>query len=475
MTILSLTLLCVCVARGQDPQEPAGPEPPKPAARSIPPIPDTSTDPNGATDLYSSVQPDTTPLTGLQTPGLGNPELRHSYWVPGFQYGVTAQSNPLTTSTNQSWYATNYIGASLSLQKSWSNSQLVLNYSGGATITSESGQSNGSYQQLGVGQNFQFRRWQLQWSDQFAYLPQTQFGFGGSTGLGLPGVGGTLGPPGPGLGGSVVPSQSIFSALGPRYSNAAVVQMTYQLTARQSLTASGSYGLLHFTQSGNVDTDDYIGSFGYNYQLTKKDTIGVVYRFTAYHYQGEPQALGDTTVSLAYGRKITHRMALQLFAGPDYTTFRVPVGTSTSRLSAAFSANLTYGFQKGSLALAYVHGVGGGSGVLTGSELDQLTLSANRQLTRVWTITGTFGFGDNRTLSGSSSGTTMPSTSYRAWTVGGGVNRPIGRNLNFSFSYNASINQPSVSGCTGTTCPVSTTQQTVTALLQWHTRPFVLE
>jgi hypothetical protein len=470
-------LLCAGIARAQEPGQAGEPEKPKPAARSVPPIsePDTSNDENSVTNTTSGWQPDTTPLTGLQSPTLGNPDLRHSYWVPGFQYGVTGQSNPLESNTNQGWYATNYVGWNLSMLKGWSNSQLALNYSGGAVITTQSGQSNGTYQQFGGGQNFQWRRWQLQWNDQFSYLPQTQFGFGGSTSLGLPGIGGPLAPPGPSAGGTTVPSQSIYSAQGPRISNALVVQTTYQLTRRQSVTASGSYGLLHFTQSGNVDTDDYIGSFGYNYALTAKDTLGVVYRFSAYHFQGQPQALGDTTVSFAYGRKITRKLVLQLFAGPDYIKYRVPIGTSDSRTSAYFSTNLTYSFRQASLGLSYVHGLGGGSGVLAGSDLDQITFSGSRRLTRVWNLNGSFGFADNRSLANSSSGTTIPSETYKSFYLGAGVSRPFGRNVNFSMSYSASMNEPDVSGCMVTNCNASTTQNSITMLIQWHTRPFVIE
>jgi len=459
-------------AWGQEPEEQ---EKPKPAARGIPSIsePDSSVEPENGGNLTTPWQADTTPLTGLQTPTLGNPELRHSYWVPGVQYGANVQSRPLGSTAAENWYVTNYVGGSLSLMKGWSNSQLALNYSGGAAITTQSGESNGTYQLLGVGQNFQWRRWQLQWMDQFSYLPQTQFGFGGSTSLGLPGIGGSLGAPLGGLSGSAAPSQSIYAAIGPRYSNAAVVQMTYMISPRQSVTAAGSYGILHFTQSGNVNTDDAIGSLGYNYLLTQKDSIGVAYRFTAYHYENEPQALGDTTVSLVYGRKITQRFAFQLMAGPEYTTFRVPIGTSTSRLSGAASVNLTYGFKKGTVNFNYFHGLGGGSGVLTGAESDQFTLGASRQISRVWSINGSFGYASNRSLYNSSSGSA--SNDYTAWYMGGGVGRPIGRNMNFSLAYTASINHPSQSTCTGTNCNASYTQNTITAFLQWHTRPLVIE
>ena len=81
-------------ARAQDePQEPSDTKP-KPAARSIPPI-DAG---NTQDENPNALQPDTTPLTGVQNATLGSPEVRHSYWVPGVQYAGTIQSNGYGTS-----------------------------------------------------------------------------------------------------------------------------------------------------------------------------------------------------------------------------------------------------------------------------------------------------------------------------------------------------------------------------------------
>jgi hypothetical protein len=148
-----------------------------------------------------------------------------------------------------------------------------------------------------------------------------------------------------------VPNQSIYSASGPRYSNAALAQATYLLSGRQSITASGSAGLLHFTQTGNINTDDYIVGLGYNYALTPEDSIGVAYRFMAIHYQGQPQAFGDTRVGVAYGRKVSKHLALQAFAGPEFMHYRVPVNASSGQTSGSGSASLQYGLERGTIAL----------------------------------------------------------------------------------------------------------------------------
>ena len=126
----------------------------------------------------------------------------------------------------------------------------------------------------------------MQILDQFSYLPQSAFGFGGGTNLGIPGVGGSIGPTIPGLGSSYVPNQSIFVGFGPQYSNATALQVTYATSPRGSITASGSYGILNFVDPGNVDNSSATATVGYNYTLTKANSIGTFYRFSSYHFSG---------------------------------------------------------------------------------------------------------------------------------------------------------------------------------------------
>jgi len=77
---------------------------------------DTTTDPNALT-------PDTAPLTGIQSPGLGSVEFRHSYWVPGVQAATTVQNG----GNGGSWFDTTYLAGNLSLSQAWPHSHLALN------------------------------------------------------------------------------------------------------------------------------------------------------------------------------------------------------------------------------------------------------------------------------------------------------------------------------------------------------------
>jgi hypothetical protein len=123
------------------------------------------------------------------------------------------------------------------------------------------------------------------------------------------------------------------------------------------------------------------------------------------------------------------------------------------------------------MGLVYSHGVSGGSGVLTGTTADQLTFSANHKLSRLWSGQVSLGFAHNTALN---TGVQTTSQSYNTWTLGGGVNRPIGRNATFAIAYNADITNYGQAGCVGAACSSTQTYNYVTINFQWHTRPLIL-
>ena len=464
-------------------QEPSD-TPPKPAARTIPPLGGSDNQQDQVTDDNGTIyRPDERPLTGLQNPTIGAPELRHSYWLPGFSYNNVIQSNGFSQGGGSSWDSTNYLHGNLTLLEAWNRAQLSINYSGGGYFSNDSRISSGDDHQLGLVQELDWRRCQLTFLDQFSYLPGTEFGFGAGTNLSFPGVGGSPGSISPGLGSIFIPNQSIFSSSGPRYSNTFGSQVNYLLSRRSSFTVGGVYGILRFTNSGNVnnfaniESNTVVLNAGYNYALTKKDTVGVVYRFSAYHFLGQPQAIGDHSPQLSYGRKITGRLGLELSGGAEITTFRIPVGGETHHLGGSGRASFTYALKNGGVTLGYDHGVTGGSGVFLGATTDQFQAGATRQLTRQWAGNVHAGYARNRSVvSGAAvAGVTSTNSTYDSFYFGGGANRPLGRNLNFVGAYTAYIQHNSASAtCIIGTCGTNYTSHQITLGLSWHTRPFVL-
>jgi hypothetical protein len=460
---------CFCASPLLAQQE--GGEKPKPAAREYPPRLDTSDNQQDSDQGTQTMHPDNQPLSGVQNPTLGTPEMRHSYWVPGIEYSNIARSNSSSAAANSGWNTTSFVTGDVSLLEAWSHSLLSVNYSGGGYFSTDSIQGNGQNHQLAAAYEIDQRRWQMLFVDQFSYLPQSSFGFGGTSGLAFPGIMGSLAVPLPGLQSSYVPSQTILTTNGPRYSNASAVQLTYAVSPRSSITLAGVYSILRFVDSGNVNSDSEILNAGYNYAITRKDTLGLVYIFSAYRYPGNPQALGDHVGQFLYGRKITGRLALKLAGGPEVTTFRVAIGGSTHKIGGSGNAALTYAFARSSVALSYSHGVSGGSGVFTGSIIDQTNATWSRQLTRVWNGSVNLGYAKNRQIL-SQGGVTSPS--YDTWLAGAGLSRPLGRSTSFSLAYQAQIQNSSLAICSSPTCGTNYTAHEVFVTFQWHTRPLVL-
>ena len=343
--------------------------------------------------------------------------------------------------------------------------------SGGGFFSTNSQINNGWYQQLSAAYNLMLSRAQIQLFDSFSYIPDSQFGFAGGTNLALPGIGGTLGPSIPGLGTAILPNQSIYAAVCPRYSNAFAAQTTYQFSRRSSMTLGGSYGFLDFTEPGNVDNYMVTSSAGYNFALNETDSIGVLYRFSGYHYSGEPQALGNHVANFVYVKRISRQLVLNLFGGPQITTFRVPIASSTTNVGASAGATFRRLFEHGSIGLNYYHGLTGGGGVLQGAFTDEVGATLDRQLTRTWSARFNFGYSRNSALGSVANTQTQL---YNDFFVTGGVSRPFGRNVDLSAAYTARIEQANQATCNGLNCNTNYTQNMVSVSLQWHTRPLVL-
>jgi hypothetical protein len=464
----------------QDPsesQEPSQPNPssqplPKPAGRETPIFTEYE---EAHTQDQNTLKPDTTALTGVLVPTVGTSEIRHSYFVPGFQYGNFIQEiGSKQSGLEVGWNTTSFIAANLSLLKGWSHSQLAMNYSGGGSFSTDKTQGNGYFHQIGAAQSFTWLRWQLTFFDQFSYLPQTQFGFGAASTLAIPGVGGSLAAPLPGLQASYQPDQNVVAAIGTRYSNSITGELAYKVNPRTTLTLTGSYGLLRFVDPGNayINSDDNVLSVGFERSLSKNNTIGLLYRYFDYRFLDQPQTIQDQVLQVAFGRKVTGRLAWQIFVGPDVTTFQQRSPDFSDRVSVAAGANVTYTLSRDHISVGYNHGVAGGSGVLTGAVADTLEGSFDRPLSRIWKGNVSFGYSKDASLASGNLATSA--LTFSSWFVGGGLDRSLlSRNANLSIAYSAYIDDRGQTGCIAAACSSDLRHQ-ISLSLQWHARPFVL-
>jgi hypothetical protein len=435
---------------------------------------------NGDSDEETQpLAPDTHPLSGAQNLGLGNLEHDHSYWQPHIDVAGIFDSNPQEGPNGSSWGAWTSFSGGVDVHRISGNSDLTLSYLGGAAIASGANASNGVVQQLGVLETLTLRRWTLSAIDQLSYLPGSGFGFGGLGGAGLP-AGGSVG-----LGTTFgLPGETALTGLGQTLANASTAEATVNLTPRTSLTFVGGYSLVRYSSSGLLNSTDASFRGGYNYLLTRKDTIAVLYTFSALRYSNFDQSIDLHTIQGSYARRVTGRLVFQVAGGPQFGVFRTPIpsgaassgsgttASSSTQLYWSLSSNMQYQLQRTQLALSYNHGVSAGSGVLGGSVADIVSGSVTRQMSQTFSSELTAGYSRNNGLMIESTGSTTPTNqTYDYWFAGATFSHPLGRTLGLTFSYQLQYQNSNGSFCIGPTCGTSLIRNMISVGVGWHEGP----
>jgi hypothetical protein len=415
--------------------------------------------------------PDTTPLAGAENLSVGVPLERHSYWAPRASVLATGDSNPLAGS-NTGWVTYETIAGGVDLDKASRNSDLLLTYLGGGTFSNDSGLGNTVFQELGATETLRWRRNTLSLIDEVAYLPESGFGYGGS--IGLPGVSvGTLQP-------GFAPGETVLTTQGQRISNSFVTQFDRALTGRSSITLVGGYSLLHFFDNNLLNDADISFQGGYNYLLTRRDTVALLYHFDQLRYAAVSPRIDNHTVQASYGRRITGRLAFQVAAGPEISvypdsllTFGTTTTNSTAHLYWSMNSALTYQEELTSLGLSYFHGVTGGSGVFIGSLSDQVSGSISRRLSRVATLGANVGYSRNKELN---TGTVASSNQdYDYWFAGASFQKPLTRTVSLSLAYQFQYQGSNDGFCIGVQCGTNFTRNVISLGVNWNARPIPLD
>jgi hypothetical protein len=402
----------------------------------------------------TDLQPDTQPLSGAQELGFGVAYPEHSYWQPGFNVFTTIDSNPLGLTAGWGTY-TNFFG-SLEVRRISARNNLTMDYVGGGAVSTNSGIGNSTFQQVQFGDQIFLRRTTISFLDSASYLPEAGYGYAELGGLSLPGTGSL------GLGNSLALEPSILGSRNQQIMNAFITQVNTHLTPRSSVTFFGGYSLLHFFGGDYLDFKEPMFQAGYNYEVSPRNTIAILYNFNDFQYSGTSQSVQGNSVNLnngssqsvqansvnvSFARRVTGRMAFQVAAGPQIIDSQLPassaivgsseVATSGRELTWNLTSNFTYALERGALDLSYTHGVSGGSGVLAGATGDFVTGSVTRALSRAVDGGLEFGYARNHSLNGSYDYLASSSTAYdyNYWFGGANVSRQLGRSLTLTMSY----------------------------------------
>ena len=237
------------------------------------------------------------------------------------------------------------------------------------------------------------------------------------------------------------------------------------MTRKSTVTLSAAYGLLDFPGPGYISSHMLNAQGGLDYQLDPKNSIAFLGGYGKIDYLGTTNSTTDLLGALAYGRKITGRMAFQVSTGPQFIRSMGTPGNFQQWLLSVNTA-LSYAWRRSSASLVFVRGLTSGSGVLRGSASDTFSLSASHQFTRLWngSVSGWYAF--NKSLAPAGAATQQ----FSDWFFGASLGRQLTRRVQVNFNYG--LWEPTnPSTCPVLNCGVNGLQQTFGMTVNWHLHP----
>lgn len=503
-TLVAALALCTTAAFAQDQKQDTSPIDPNAPLQPL----DTNPTPSGGnanrppvgavrgvempfdTQSYdpSQVTPDMNTLAGAEPISLGSLQHTRNTFDPTITVSQIGQTTPgkggKTVLTGISMAS-----GSLIFNRNWSTYHFSTVYSGGETFnlgynaaSTFFGQISPHYQyhDLTVTQEAAWARWHILLRDDFTATPGAAF-----TGQGMGGPGLTsqfssmLGTSLNSFGQQFQPAETINTGQVMRYRNSILGQAEYSFSRRSAFTFSGSYGLLDFASTGYFNSTMVDGQAGYDYLLDPSDSIAILGSYGRINFTGTGiSSTGTTTIAsgnsvqdyvgaLAFGRKITGRLAFQAAAGPQEIQFTGAGGAGNFHiLFASVNSALTYERRRSGLAFNYGRGLTGGSGVFLGATSNTFSGSAHHQFSRSLTGGINAGYAMNESLSQAG----VATAKFDNWFVGANLGRRVGQHVQVDFNYGATEqNNPTtclVAGCGGTGL-----QQTIGLSINWHLRP----
>ena len=471
-TLAAVAALCFSVAWAQQaPKAPLSTGPQAPA-QPLAPLPSGSNGSAGsgaaggsvAQDVAqpepsTQVQPDTHALASAEILGLGSLRRLTRIFDPALQFSELGETGYVAGQT----VSVTSVGGTLDVEHRWRRYRLAATYRGAETIYTPS-YYNGirylPYHDGGISQEISLGRWTLRLRDDVLYSWGSGFGSLFAGGPALASQNGSLDS----IQRSLASSGTIQTALARQLSNTALGEIDYAHSRRTTLTLVGSYGLLHFLDPGYINSQNLTGRVGYSYALSAKNIVALTYDHKLITFVGANGRVQTDLAQMAFGRKVTGRLALQVAAGPRLLHFAYFGPAHRTQLSWSASSSLTYQWRRTGYSLSYFRGVTTGSGVFFGSSSDTITAMASRELTRFWSASVNGGYARNDAL--------VPRAVFASrfddWFVGASLNHPLGRQVRLGLSYAFQQQTSGGGGCPVLTCGLARPFSQYGITLQWH-------
>src|SRR5271157_489020 len=241
-------------------------------------------------------------------------------------------------------------------------------------------------------------------------------------------------------GSAPAPNQAVIAPAADQISNAANVQLTYQLSANGMAGLSGTFSNLNYPNPAEVpglyNSSSTGGSAYYSRRLSEKYDVGVSYQYmdiSAYEAGGHSNTQTQTqTISVFCTAHLKPTLSLSLSVGPQHSdATQSPLPPSRSSATMAM-ASLGWQGQRTSLAGSYSQMITSGGGLAGAYHSNIANVSGRWQLSRTWTV----GLGASYSLYKALTPAFLGSTSG-GHTLSGTVSaqHPLGEHLTMQAGY----------------------------------------
>ena len=321
----------------------------------------------------------------------------------GFALPTTLGSLQYAVSASQSliwgYYGNSGVGAATNLTgdiaylSDSKKDPFSLVFSGGHSF-SESGQGSYSFLNLGFSQVANVGRWNFVLSDSVSYLPGTAV-------AGLSGVPGTgdLGLSPVQIGGDI--GQGVLTNFSNRVSNVAAGSVQRQLTAKTSVSGSGSYSTMRFlsstvnsasSSSAGLDNGSWTAGGGMSHQIDPRNSFGGNYSYSKSSYPGNTLGVStptfvSQTASADYSHQFTRKLTVNAAAGPQWISLGSAGSGSAISLFADIAAS--YAGKSAVASLAFTRSSNSGYGVTGGAVSNSAIFNVSRTFAVVWRASAT--------------------------------------------------------------------------------------
>jgi len=257
----------------------------------------------------------------------------------------------------------------------------------------------------------------------------------------------------PGLGSPTALNNNIYNPFASERSNDARVDIIYSSSSRTSVTLFGGYGQSKYTDqqpdvSGLLNTLGFTGGLQYNYRLSTHSSLGVVYTYQVFQYEGNvavgsPSRFITNSGVLSLAWQASPSVSVQVFGGPQYLPAEkqfvgassgsapTPGNVSSPALwSWTAGGTVTKSSEKTTLHVSVGRSVTNGGGFLTMATNAYADFGVSRRLIRRWSASCDLNGAYSKGLSPGYTGSTIESLNG---TVG--LEHPLSEHINTSLAY----------------------------------------